>query len=102
MLNDDTQIVLLADEWAEDTLHSDIAKVVLQGGFMVSAVKYSDPKTIMNTCPFCITTNLVPYFGENEDENVKRRLKISRPALWRKHPPTWVYGYESTPWIVPH
>ena len=46
MLNDDTQIVLL-DEWAEDTLQSDMAKVVLQGGFMVSAVKHSDPKIIM-------------------------------------------------------
>ena len=53
MLNDDTQIVLL-DEWAEDTLQSDMAKVVLQGGVMVLAVKHSDPKKIMNTCPFYI------------------------------------------------
>ena len=58
MLNDDTQIVLL-DNWAEDTLHSDMAKVVLQGGFMVSAVKHSDPKIIMNTYYYTLLLTLV-------------------------------------------
>ena len=101
VLNDDTQIVLL-DEWAEDTLQSDMSKVVLQGGFMVSAVKHPHPKIIISTCPFYVTTNHVPYFGKNEDENVKWRLKILRPALWRKHPPTSMCGLESTPWIVSH
>ena len=104
MLNDDTQIVLL-DEWAEDTLQSDMAKVVLQGGFMVSAVKHSDPKIIMNTCPFYITTNHVPYFGENEDENVKGRLKIFETRALEKTSPNvdvWIreHAMDCVAWMA--
>ena len=45
MINEDTQIIFL-DEWAERTLLSDMAKLVLQGDHMVSAVKHEKPKII--------------------------------------------------------
>ena len=37
MIDEDKQIIFL-DEWAERTLQSDMAKLVLQGGYMVSVV----------------------------------------------------------------
>ena len=43
MIGEDTQIIFL-DEWAERTLQSDMAKLVLKGGYMVSAVKHGKPK----------------------------------------------------------
>ena len=74
MIDEDTQIIFL-DEWAERTLQSDMAKLVLQGGYMVSAVKHGKPKILDNRCPFYITTNEVPYFG-NDEENVQRRIRV--------------------------
>ena len=43
---------------------------------MVSAVKYEKARMFINNSAFYITTNKVPNFGEDEDANVKRRLKI--------------------------
>ena len=63
MINDDTQIVLL-DEWSE-----------MQGGYMVTAVKHGEARTIINRCPFYIATNPVPKFGA-DDVNVKRRILV--------------------------
>ena len=74
MIDEETQIILL-DEWAKRTLQSDMAKLVLQGGCMVSAVKHGKPKILENRCPFYITTNEVPYFG-NDEENVQRRIRV--------------------------
>ena len=75
MINADTQLVLL-DEWSPDHLQSDTAKLLLQGGLMISAVKYEKARMFINNSAFYITTNNVPNFGEDEDANVKRRLKI--------------------------
>ena len=47
MINDGTQIVLL-DEWLENTLQADLAKTVLQGGYMVTAVKHGEARTILH------------------------------------------------------
>ena len=74
MITNDTQLVFV-DEWSENTLQSDLAKTILQGGWMVSAVKHGPAKCIMNNSPYYITTNLVPDFGR-EDENVKRRIAV--------------------------
>ena len=74
MINDDTQIVLL-DEWSENTLQADLAKTVLQGRYMVTAVKHGEARTTINRCPFYITTNQVPKFGA-DDVNVKRRIVV--------------------------
>ena len=71
MIEESTQLVIL-DEWSENTLQSDMAKSVLQGGFMVKSVKHQTPKSINNTAPFYITTNILPNFGA-EDVNVQRR-----------------------------
>ena len=47
MINEDTQLVFL-DEWSDRTLASDMAKVVLQGGFMVQAIKHGKPRSMEN------------------------------------------------------
>ena len=52
-----------------------MAKVVLQGGFMVQAIKHGKPRSIENRIPFYITTNELSYFG-NDDVNVKRRVRV--------------------------
>lgn len=68
MIEQDTQLVFV-DEWSYFTLESDMAKTILQGGWMVTAVKHGVPRTVMNNSSFYITTNVVPDFGD-EDENV--------------------------------
>ena len=72
MIEEHTQLVVL-DEWSEYTLQSDMAKFVLQGGFMVKSVKHKTAKCIENKAPFYITTNQLPNFG-SEDINVQRRI----------------------------
>ena len=47
MINDITQIVLL-DELSENTLQTDLSKTVLQGEYMVTAVKHGEARTIIN------------------------------------------------------
>ena len=76
MIKPDTQLVII-DEWSNRTLQSDLAKAILQGGWMVTAVKHGLPRTAMNNSPFYITPNEVPDFGD-DDENVKRRIAIFR------------------------
>ena len=58
-----------------NTLQADLAKTVLQGGYMVTAVKHGKARTIINPCPFYITTNQVPEFGA-DDIKVKRRIVV--------------------------
>jgi hypothetical protein len=57
-------------------MSAELAKTLLQGGWMVTAVKHAAPRCVNNNSPFYITTNDVPNFGE--DENVKRRVEIYR------------------------
>ena len=72
MIEEDTQLVVL-DQWSEYTQQSDMAKSVLQGGFMVKSVKHKTAKCIENKAPFYITTDQLPDFG-SEDINVQRRI----------------------------
>ena len=73
MIGEDTELVFL-DEWSENTLQADLAKIVLQGGYMVTCVKHQSPKTLINKAPFYITTNELPNFG-SEHDNVMRRVE---------------------------
>ena len=57
------------DEWSPDHLQSDTAKLLLQGGLMVSAVKYEKARMFINNSAFYITSRLtmsnnVPNFGK--------------------------------------
>ena len=74
MINDGIQIVLF-DEWSENTLQADLAKTILQGGYMVTALKHGKARTIINRCPFYITANQSPKFGADK-VNVKRRIAV--------------------------
>ena len=42
---------------------------------MVQAIKHGKPRSMENRIPFYITTNELPYFG-NDDVNVKRRVRV--------------------------
>ena len=74
MITQTTQLVII-DEWSRSRMQSDLAKILLQGGWMVTSVKHGVPRQVNNNSPFYITTNQVPDFGQ-EDENVKRRITI--------------------------
>ena len=59
MINDDTQLVII-DEWSARIMTSDLVKTILQGGWIVTAVKHILPKQINCYSPFYITTKNVP------------------------------------------
>ena len=74
MITDLTQLTI-SDEWSSSKMRSDLAKTILQGGWMVTSIKHALPKCVNNNNPFYISTNNVPDFGE-EDDNVKRRIRV--------------------------
>ena len=103
MITNDTQLVIV-DEWSDSTMESDLAKSILQGGWMVTAVKHGQPRTVLNNSPYYITTNHVPDFGE-EDENVRRRIDIfTTESLPRTRPGVnrWLYDHamDCVAWIA--
>lgn len=62
---------------------------------MVTAVKHGVPRTVMNNSPFYITTNVVPDFGD-ENENVKRRIAIFNTTtlpVTIKDADKWIYEH---------
>ena len=73
MIKQDTQIVFM-EEWPENSLQTNMAKVVLQGGYMPKSTKHKDETFVLNNSPYYITTNSLPSVGA-EDDNVKRRIK---------------------------
>ncbi len=74
MINDATELVIIGD-WCGAMMQSDLAKTLLQGGWLVTALKHQQPKCVWNNSPFYIITNHVPDFGE-ESENVERRITV--------------------------
>ena len=74
MIKEDTQLVII-DEWCANTMSADLAKTILQGGWLVTAVKHAQPRHVTCHSPFYITTNAVPDFDE-ENANVQRRVEI--------------------------
>ena len=94
MITETTQLVIV-DEWSSNRMQSDLAKTVLQGGWMVTSVKHGPPRCVNNNSPFYITTNNVPDFRK-EDENVKRRIRIFQTASLPKTIPgidSWIFDH---------
>ena len=76
MIDESTQLVII-DEWSATSMDSSLAKTILQGGWITTAVKqHQQPRSFFNNCPFYITTNKVPDFGQGEQENVLRRVTV--------------------------
>jgi hypothetical protein len=94
MITETTQMVII-EEWSSNRMQSDLAKTVLQGGWMVTSVKHGPPRCVNNNSPFYITTNNVPDFRK-EDENVKRRIRIFQTTSL----PNTIPGIDS--WIFDH
>ena len=74
MIREDTQLVIV-DEWSSQMMTSHLAKTILQGGWMVTAVKHGEPRQVLNNSPYYITSNNVPDFGD-QDQNVARHIQI--------------------------
>jgi len=75
MIDESTQLVIV-DEWSATSMDSSLAKTILQGGWITTAVKHQQPRSFFNNCPFYITTNEIPDFGKDEQENVLRRVTV--------------------------
>jgi hypothetical protein len=78
-------------------MQTDLAKCILQGGWMVSAGNYGLPKTVLNNSPFYITTNNLPNFGKEEYDSVKRRIEIFTTMSLPQTLPgidKWIYDHE--------
>mgnify|MGYP002803952926 FL=1 len=94
MITNETELVIV-DEWSASNIESELVKCILQGGWLVSAVKHGLPRTVMNNSPYYITSNELPNFGK-DDENVQRRIEIfSTQSLPRVIPAIdrWMYDH---------
>ena len=86
-------------------MQSDLVKCILQGGWMVAAVKHGLPRTVLNNSPYYITTNNLPTFGKEEDENVQRRIEVFRTKSLPQTLPgidRWIYDHamDCIAWIA--
>ena len=102
MLEEDTQILWI-DEWNEDTLSSDMAKILFQGGTFTQARKHQTPVMQNNRAGIFITCNKIPNFGDDQ-ENVLRRLAVFHTTeLETLYPeaPAWIekHAMECVVWM---
>ena len=72
---------------------------------MVAAVKHGLPRTVLNNSPYYITTNNLPNFGKEEDENVQRRIEVFRTKSLPQTLPgidRWIYDHamDCIAWIA--
>ena len=56
MITNETQLVIV-DEWSTTRIDSDHAKCILQGSWMVTAVKHGVPRAVLNSSPYYMTAN---------------------------------------------
>jgi hypothetical protein len=99
MITETIQLVII-DEWLSNRMQSDLAKTVLQGGWMVTSVKHGPPRCVNNNSPFYITTtNNVSDFRK-EDENVKRRIRIFAYRLYQTLFLASIVGFSITQWTA--
>ena len=82
MITADTQLVFV-DEFSEQFLDASQAKMIIQGGRTVTAVKSKTARMMHQTCMFYFTANQLPDWGE-EDDNVKERLMIFKMSQLTK------------------
>ena len=103
MITEATQLVII-HEWSNNTMNADLAKTLLQGRWMVTAIKHSQPRCVNCYSPFYITTNKLPDF-RTENEDVERRIQIfhttSLPVTLR-NVDRWIYdnAMHSIAWMA--
>ena len=103
MISDDTEL-LYVDEWNSDMMTSDLLKTLLQGGSFPQSIKHATPRIQKMNAGVYMTCNILPSFG-NEDDNVKRRLSIFKTkALEVKHveAPKWMLdnAFTCVVWMI--
>ena len=91
MLVDDTELVFV-DEWGIDTMSADIAKSLLQGGWIVQAIKHQKPRTMNVKSGMYLTCNQLPDFGDDQQHIEKRIAVFHTTSLLDKVPdaPKWI------------
>ena len=83
-VNSDSQLVIM-DEWTSNSLSCEDAKRLLQGGYLMLPQKHQAAKRVNLKCGFFITTNVLPDFGaEVDQEAVYARLKVFTRPLRKK------------------
>ena len=76
MLQDDTELIFV-DEWGAETMSPDVAKSVLQGGWLVQSVKHSKARSLVNKAGIYLTCNSLPDFGEDQLHTDRRVVVFS-------------------------
>jgi hypothetical protein len=97
MINDSTELVVI--DWSSYMMQSDLARTLLQGGWLVLGVKHEQPKCVWNNSPFYITTNTVPDFGK-EVETSNDELLCTKHNRCRGQPQELTNGSMNTQWTV--
>ena len=76
LINNDTELVFM-DEWTADSLSCEDAKRILQGGSLHIPQKHAEASKIYYSSGFFITTNVLPDFGQERDQNaIQKRLRV--------------------------
>ena len=66
MLNESTHLIVM-DDWSYEDMIVDVLKQVFQGGVVAITEKYKGIRSLESRCPFYITSNKLPDFGEHND-----------------------------------
>ena len=66
MLNESTHLIVM-DDWSYENMIVDVLKQVFQGGIVAITEKYKGIRSLESRCPFYITSNKLPDFGEHND-----------------------------------
>ena len=83
-VSSDSQLVIM-DVWTTNSLSCEDAKRLLQGGYLMLPRKHQSAKRVNLKCGFFITTNVLPDFGvEVDQEAVSARLKVFATRPLRK------------------
>ena len=103
LIDESTQLIYI-DEWSVNTLSSEDAKILLQGGQYTVARKHKAPAMINNRAGMYITCNVLPDFKE-EQGNIERRLAIYQTkSLTEKNveAPEWMQrnAFQCLIWII--
>ena len=86
MIREDTQLVIV-DEWSSQMMTSHLAKTILQGGRMVTAVKHGKPTSRRTMFPTL----------ETKIKTLPGASRFSPPSPYHRQQQTWTNGYTTMP-----
>ena len=91
MIREDTQLVIV-DEWSSQMMTSHLAKTILQGGWMVTAVKHEDQGKFETAVPITPRRTMFPTL-ETKINTSPDAFRYSPPSPYHRQPQAWTNGY---------